>query len=233
MNLSFSLFRLQSLDTQHLKITQRLASIEATLAADETVQAKLLAKNQAEETQKNFQSKLNDLNNQTATKKLKLELTQAQLFGGKIRNPKELQDLQAESEALRRVIVKLEDDQLESMIALESAQKDLETADGEYRRCIDQKTSENSLLMGEKKRLESELPQLTSQRQALVSTLPADVIAQYQALFKSKGGKAVAEIIEESCSACGVSISPGDIQAARSPATLVRCKTCGRFLYKS
>ncbi|MFZ3071523.1 MAG: C4-type zinc ribbon domain-containing protein [Anaerolineaceae bacterium] len=233
MNLSFSLFRLQSLDTQRMQITKRLAGIEATLAADEAVRARLMAKNQTEEAKKQAQSSLNDLANQSATKRLKLELTQAQLFGGKIRNPKELQDLQAESEALKRTIAKLEDEQLDAMLTLESAQKDWQDAESEYQRCLDQKASDNSLLLGEKSRLETELPKLESQRQALVSTLPAEIIQQYQSLLKSKGGRALVEIVDECCEGCGVSIPPGDIQAARSSSKLIRCKNCGRFLYKA
>ena len=44
MNLSFSLYRLQTIDTQRQKITQRIAQIEAELAADEAIQACLKVK---------------------------------------------------------------------------------------------------------------------------------------------------------------------------------------------
>ena len=49
MNLSFSLYRLQTLDTQRQKINKRLAQIEAALNADEEVRLKLQEKTQAEE----------------------------------------------------------------------------------------------------------------------------------------------------------------------------------------
>ncbi len=233
MNLSFSLYRLQMLDTQRLKIKRRLAAITETLAADESVRAKLELKTQAEQSLRKVQSDLNESNNQVASKKMKLELTQSQLFGGKVRNPKELQDLQAESEALRKTIAKMEDDLLDVMIRQESAQKSLQEAEKEYSRILDQKASENALLSGEKHNLELEKPRLDAQRQSLVAALPLDIAAEYQNLFRSKGGKAVSEIVDDACSACGASISPGDIQAARSPSTLVKCRTCGRYLYKS
>ena len=102
MNLSFSLYRLQKIDTQRQKITQRIAQIEAELAADEAIQACLRAKEQAEQELKQTQSKLRDVTQQVATKRMKLELNQNQLFGGKIRNPKDLQDLQAEADFLDR-----------------------------------------------------------------------------------------------------------------------------------
>jgi len=94
MNLSFSLYRLQVLDTQRQKINQRLTQIDAILAADETIKASLKAKSEAEQAVKEIQSYLKDLGIQAATKRMKLELNQNQLFGGKVRNPKDLQDLQ-------------------------------------------------------------------------------------------------------------------------------------------
>ena len=58
MNLSFSLYRLQKIDTQRQKIIQRIAQIEAELAADEAIQACLKAKEQAEHELKQTHSKL-------------------------------------------------------------------------------------------------------------------------------------------------------------------------------
>jgi hypothetical protein len=109
MNLSFSLYRLQTIDTQRQKITQRIAQIEAELAADEAIQACLKVKEQAEKKLKQAQSKLRDVAQQVAAKRMKLELNQNQLFGGKIRNPKDLQDLQSEADFLGKSIQELED----------------------------------------------------------------------------------------------------------------------------
>jgi predicted nucleic acid-binding Zn-ribbon protein len=89
------------------------------------------------------------------------------------------------------------------------------------------------LLLGEKHQLENDLVGLNAQREALVQTLPADVLSQYESLLKTKAGKAVAMIVEDTCEACGMTISPVDMQAARSPNILAYCKTCGRILYKA
>jgi len=107
MNLSFSLYRLQVLDTQRQKINQRLTQIDAILAADETIKASLKAKSEAEQAVKEIQSYLKDLGIQAATKRMKLELNQNQLFGGKVRNPKDLQDLQKEADFLKNQSKKL------------------------------------------------------------------------------------------------------------------------------
>jgi predicted nucleic acid-binding Zn-ribbon protein len=233
MNLAFSLYRLQTLDTQRQKISGRLTQIDATLAADEVIRACQEAKAAAEQSVRQAQSQVNDLANQSATKRIKLELNQNQLFGGKVRNPKDLQDLQAEAEFLRHTLQKLDDQQIESMLQLEAAQQVLQEAELAYQRCLSDKARESSLLLGEKHQLENELSGLDAQRQTLVQTLPADVVAHYETLLKTKAGKAVAAIIDETCEACGMTITPSDMQSARSPNVEVHCRTCGRILYKA
>jgi len=233
MNLTFSLYRLQTLDTQRQKITKRLAQIEAILNADELVQARMQEKTRAEAELSEKLKQVNQIAADTAEKRLKLELNQVQLFGGKIRNPKDLQDLQAESEALKRVLKKLEDAQFEALMAQEAAQKALTEAETNYQAAMDQKASENSILAGERGTLTDEMSKLNSQREALTQTLPAEIVTQYENLLKIKGGKAVAAIVDDGCEACGVELSPRDIQAVRSANTIIRCKTCGRILYKA
>jgi len=233
MNLPFSLFRLQTLDTQRQKITKRLAQIEAILNADELVKAKLHEKKLAEEDLAVKQSQTNKIASETSEKRLKLELNQVQLFGGKIRNPKELQDLQAESEALKRTIQKLEDAHFQALMEQEEAQKKLTESEQAYQSAVNQKATENSMLAGERGNLTAEMDNLNAQRAALTQTLPADIVSQYESLLRTKGGKAVAAIVDDGCEACGVELSPRDMQAVRSANTLLRCKTCGRILYKA
>ncbi|MEL7646024.1 MAG: C4-type zinc ribbon domain-containing protein [Anaerolineaceae bacterium] len=233
MNFTFSLYRLQTLDTQRQKITKRLAQIDAILNADEAVRARLQEKTQAEASLAAAQQNVSRIAGETSEKRLKLELNQVQLFGGKIRNPKELQDLQAESEALRRFIQKLEEAHFEALMTQENAQKALVEAEAAYQSAVNQKAAENSLLAGERGNLLAEMSNLNSQREALTQTLPAEIVAQYESLLKTKAGRAVAAIIDDGCEACGVELSPRDVQAVRSSTTLMRCKTCGRILYKA
>ena len=53
---------------------------------------------------------------------IKIEQNQSRLYSGKVTNPKELQDLQAEAEAFKRQLSLHENRQLEKMMALEERQ---------------------------------------------------------------------------------------------------------------
>jgi len=233
MNTAFTLFRLQTQDTLRMRMNARLKEIDRIIAADKEV---ILANEhfaEAQSANKSAETVVKDLMAQVKEKKLKRELTQANLFSGKVRNPKELQDLQAETQALERTISKLEDEQLQAMMVFEETSKAVQLADGELQKVMDRKASQNSLLLGEKHKIESEIPQVDAQRQALREQLDESTFTIYRNLLKSKAGRAVTEVNDDSCGACGVTMPPADIQAAKSPNVITYCKNCGRILFKS
>jgi len=232
MNTSFTLFRLQAQDTLRMKMNTRLKEIDRIIAADKEVSRANASLVEAQKINKSAESVLKGLLEQVKEKKLKRELTQSNLFSGKIRNPKELQDLQAETQALDRTIAKLEDKQLQAMMSLEETTKAMRDAEKELQQVLDRKASQNSLLIGEKHKIETEIPQVDAQRISLREQLDEATFTVYRNLLKSKTGRAVAEVLDDTCGACGVTVPPADIQAAKSPNVIAYCKNCGRILYK-
>ena len=233
MNTSFTLFRLQTQDTLRMRMNARLKEIERIIAADREVSQANTRLTQAQEINKSAESALQGIMAQVKEKKIKRELTQANLFSGKVRNPKELQDLQAETHALDRTIAKLEEEQLQAMMSLEETTNAMRQAENELQKVLDRKSSQNSLLIGEKHKIEAEIPQVDAQRQTLREQLDEATFTIYRNLLKSKAGRAVAEVHDDTCGACGVTVPPADIQAAKSPNAIAYCKNCGRILYKS
>lgn len=167
MNTSFTLFRLQAQDTLRMKMNTRLKEIDRIIAADKEVSRANASLVEAQKINKSAESVLKGLLEQVKEKKLKRELTQSNLFSGKICNPKELQDLQAETQALDRTIAKLEDEQLQAMMSLEETTKAMRDAEKELQQVLDRKASQNSLLIGEKHKIETEIPQVDAQRISL------------------------------------------------------------------
>lgn len=233
MNVALSLYRLQVLDTQISQLSRRINEIENIVAQDDAVMKTKLDLDISISNEKKLQGELKNQIHIVEDKKIKWQLNQAQLFSGKIRNPKELQDLQSESEALKRAIAKLEDDQLEKMIEVEEAQAEIKKAELTYNQAVGNQSSRNAQLLGEKSKIETELPGLISQKESIIPTLPSDAFALYSNLLKTKAGVAVANVKEDSCDACGSTLTPGELQAVRSPSSTVRCRSCGRILYKA
>lgn len=233
MNTAFTLFRLQAQDTLRMKMNTRLKEIDRIIAADKEVSQANARLEIAQGINKSSESVLKGILEQVREKKLKRELTQSNLFSGKVRNPKELQDLQAETQALDRTIAKLEEDQLQAMMTLEETTTALRQAEADLQKVMDRKASQSSLLIGEKHKIESEIPQVDAQRKVLREQLDEPTFTVYRELLKNKAGRAVAEVNDDTCGACGVTVPPADIQAAKSPNKIAYCKNCGRILYKS
>jgi hypothetical protein len=227
----FKLFRLQQFDSQIDQANNRLRQIEA-LQRDETeVQAAQSQVDAAVEKLRLAQQALRKAESQVQALRIKIEQNQAALYGGKIRNPKELQDLQHESAALERQLGKLEDEQLEAMLQFEDQQAASREAETFLAHTQAARQAQLRALAEEQHALGGMIERLTSERSAAASTTPADEVQLYEELRKKRNGVAVAQVTDRFCSACGATLSAALLHSARSPFSLTRCDMCGRILY--
>ncbi|HJS28986.1 MAG TPA: C4-type zinc ribbon domain-containing protein [Anaerolineales bacterium] len=231
MNLAFKYFRLQQIDSQIDRARSRLEGINTRLAdRTEIDQARVELESAAGQLEAK-RGVLQFSEQETSALREKIKLSERQLYGGQIHNPKELQDLQREVESLNRHLEALEERQFEAMVSMDEAQN-LATA---RKRNLDDiqavSVERNSTLLGEKSSLESELARLDEERQAAAHSLDGVDLEAYERLRRSKKGVAVAQVVEKNCSACGSTLTAGLIQTAQSPNDITHCPTCSRILY--
>ena len=119
MSRPFQLYHLQQLDTQLDGIHARLKEIESALADDSQVSLSREKTTQVNASLQQARQNLRNAEFETQQQRIKIEQTESTLYGGKVRNPKELKDLENEAAALKRHLSVLEDRQLESMLAEE------------------------------------------------------------------------------------------------------------------
>ena len=100
MSTSLNLYRLQQIDTQLDHTGQQMAEIESLLADDSLVKEAESQRNSAQTELTKGRKLLQQAEYNVQEQKIKIQQTEAALYGGKVRNPKELQDLQHEAEAL-------------------------------------------------------------------------------------------------------------------------------------
>jgi hypothetical protein len=231
MSDTLNLYRLQKLDTQIDRIKSRLSQIDKSLSDDRRVRKAQLRLTKAEDAAKKAALTLKQIETKVSDQRIKRKTTQASLFSGKIKNPKELQDLQMESEALARYIEKLEDEQLEAMIASESADEAQKQAEKALAQAKGTAAEENAALLGEKTGLEEDLSKAQTERDAVLPGISETNLQLYQKLRKAKRGTAVAAISDGGCAICGHSLTPADIQSARTSSSPVYCPSCGRILF--
>jgi hypothetical protein len=231
MSHSFHLYQLQKIDTQLDQGAARILEIKTKIDSDRRVQDAQTLVDESLAGLKAAQAQLTKIEQETAAKRMKLEQSESSLYGGKVKIPKELQDLQHEVSSLKRVISGLEDQQLEAMMKVEEDQAKCESAGKHLVRIQGESASDHAVLAGENGMLAALMERLQIERAAIVSQVDPVFLEEYARLRKNKRGVAVATLSEDTCSACGSLITAAERQIARSPTQVSHCPSCGRFLY--
>ena len=231
MSHTFKLYRLQQIDSKLDQNRARIAEIEEALKDTSELQQAEAAAEQAEEQLEEDRKALRKAEWETQDQRQKIKKTETRLYSGKVKNPKELEDLQNESAALKRYLSVLEERQLEAMLAVDDSASEHRAAQTRLEETRAQTHIAHSRLKSEMEQLQSENERLRSERKATASTIDDKDLTKYKRLKEKRGGVAVAKVTDKSCSACGNVLSSSHLQDARSQSTLTQCDTCGRILY--
>jgi uncharacterized protein len=231
MSETLNLFRLQKLDTQIDKTKNRIEEIDQLLGDDQRVRRAQKNLEKAEKEAKHRRIELQKIEGEVEAKRIKRKTNQLSMYSGKIKNPKELQDLQMESDALKKYIAELEDKQLEAMIANEEAENTVKQAKKSLKQAEGTSVEEKAELRGEKFKLEEDLKRLLREKEAVLQSISPKSLKLYEGLRKTKRGIAVAAVSEGGCSICGQALPPGDMQTIRAGNELFFCPSCGRILF--
>jgi predicted nucleic acid-binding Zn-ribbon protein len=226
-----NLFRLQEIDLELLDSQARIEQIDLILGQDEEVRQAESLLEEREGALTEARSANSSADHAVASQRAKITQTDKALYGGSVTNPKELQDLQMESESLHRYLETLEDRYLEAMVSLEQA----ENAHLEATEALDvlqqRKARQHSQLTTEKEDLIGNIARLDEERQAATVDVTDEDYALYDDLRGRLGGKAMALLSDGVCSACGVELARSKQQEVSSGSELIRCSQCSRILY--
>ena len=233
MNIGFKLFQLQEIDTDLDNAQLRINEINGLIKNDTSI---INAQNYLEKSKKQLvvdNNELNTISDDIKNKKNKISLSEANLYNGSVKNPKELQDLQMEISSIKKTIRKLEDVLLEVMIRVDQSEKFLEIQKKEFNNANSNFATQSSLLQGEKNTLIEKIQGLNSKRRIMVTQINQDNQNRYETLRKIKNGLAIAKLHDDACGACGAGLTAGQRQEARSASKLFICPSCGRVIYGS
>src|SRR5688572_10945181 len=160
MSAALGLYRLQQVDSQIDQIQARLKTIQQTLENDIELRSANERFISAEERHKESEHLLKLSEADVEKQCLKIEQTESSLYGGKVHNPKELQDLQKDVASLKRHLETLEERQLEAMIAAETAENDLQRAKASLEQMQANRKEQNKDLAQESEVLRKHLARL-------------------------------------------------------------------------
>ena len=231
MGQSQILFQLQKMDTALDTAEKRIREIN-TILQDRSELTR--AENVHHDQESAFSKKSSILKNaehEVSLQNTKLEQNQKKLYSGAITNPKELEDLQLESQSLIKYLHVLEEKQLEAMLEYDQSKAELDSAAARLAEVSRNLEDTHNKLSEELNRLKDEISDLTLERARFVENEDIPDLSLYQSLRKSSGGIAVALMNESSCLSCGASIPSAIEQEAKSPTKLSFCPTCKRILH--
>jgi predicted nucleic acid-binding Zn-ribbon protein len=225
------LYMLQRIDTQLARKKRRYRQVQEHLDQSEGLQAARVALEAAEAELSKWRAKLRDCELEAGGVAAKLEETQQLLYGGTVTNPKELSDLQRESEYLKRRQDALEERQLEEMMTVEQLTSKAAIANEEHIVVEAAWRSENAELHAEYDTLRQDMAKLLSQRKTVVKHISAKDLDEYDALRRLRKGVAVVAVKDDTCQVCHVQVPHHDMQVATNTDQIAYCSGCERILY--
>ena len=224
------LYRLQLVDSEIAQKKRRLAEV----VHQQRETGDLLAARQrfahATDEVAQWTARQTDLNLELGAVNEKAKRSNQRLYSGKVTNPKELEDLQHEVEALGRRRASLEDEILETMIMLEDGQAELAAAKKALAEIETDWQKKQASLQEEQGELALSLHELLTARKKQEERIDAALLAKYETIRARKNGVAVAELVNGTCMGCHVGMSAQRAKQVER-GEIVTCGGCGRILY--
>lgn len=163
----------------------------------------------------------------------KVKKFEKDLYGGKVVNPREVENINKEIAMLKKQrgesdvrILELWELTPPAKAQAEAAEKAVEALKGELREF-------QKGVLAQKTKLEADFKAYSSQRGAAAAAAPPALIARYDAIRNRYGGIGMSRISKKStCEQCGTSLPTKVVEDVKED-KLVTCEECHRILYYS
>jgi predicted nucleic acid-binding Zn-ribbon protein len=225
------LFQLQQVDLEVDRLTAELQSVTQTLQGNanlKRLRAEYKAAQQQLQTglqaQKEAEWALEDINN-------RLKVQEERLFSGGVNNTKELQSLQNEVQRLRGQQSHQEEVTLEVLDVAETLQEMAQRKYVALKQAEEAWETEAASLVVRRDQLEIKQQELQKKRKELASGFEQEILLRYDTLRRTKQGRAISKVEQNSCQWCRVILTPSELQHVRISQELQACTNCGRILY--
>jgi len=229
--LTSQLYQLQRVDSEWEEQSQHLALVESSLGESGDLIRAREAVDETEGQLGNLRKQSRALELEVASLNDKLKANQERLYGGRVRNPKELGGLQEEATALRRRRSDLEDGQLELMIAIEGQEAELAERQARLRQIEANWREEQAAALTEKQALELSMAELAEERDGLRARIGIAGTALYDDLRRRLGSTAVVLLKRGMCQGCMVDVPTSMARAVERGEGIHYCPICNRLLH--
>jgi predicted nucleic acid-binding Zn-ribbon protein len=155
------------------------------------------------------------------------------LYGGAVKNPKELLSLKEQVESYNRKIKDMEDKTLEVMTEIEALKTSVALKTKELAAIEEEWKKEQGSLLKDKEALDAAIARLELNRNEMAAKVEAATLKLYENLRGKRQGKAVARVEQGMCQGCRIVLPMNKLQQIKTGHTLIQCGSCERILYLS
>ncbi|MEO8971020.1 MAG: C4-type zinc ribbon domain-containing protein [Ktedonobacteraceae bacterium] len=226
-----TLYQLQQIDLELDRLTTEQQALSNSLEGNSTLQ-----KARAEQTSAQQQLRASQQAQKEAEWTLedlcrRLSTHEQRLYSGTVSNPKELASLQQEAQRLRAQQSRQEDRVLEVIEITEALQETAQRKAATVQQVEETWQKENAAMILHREQLEGRKQEAQARRTVFAGGIDAALLGRYEAIRRTKQGRAVSKVEQSSCQWCRVILTPSELQRVRINNELQTCSNCGRILY--
>jgi predicted nucleic acid-binding Zn-ribbon protein len=200
-------------------------SIQAEIAALEAEEAKVGGHARA------LHAEQKDLELQQASLDDKLKRLERDLYGGKVVNAREVENINREIESIKRQKDRNDDRLLELLELVPPAQKAAKRVDVKLLDAKKRLAERRTKALEEKSTLEADFKRLTTVRPDVAKNVSPPLMARYENAKQRAHGIGMVEITKKNaCGGCGTMVPERTVQLLKED-KLATCESCHRILY--
>ena len=227
------LYELLGVDQDIDKHSQGIASVDEALADTRLLVDTRQAVGETKDTLRVQQAERREVELIVEASQAKSGEVEVKLYGGTVRNPRELEDLQAELNMLREQQKRHEETLLQALEAVDETESSLNGLETTLKEMEDSWQQEERRLLQEKSSLQEGLSQLQKRRDSMSALVSPVHLRLYDGLRSSRQGIAVVRVERGTCQGCRITLPTRVVQQARTSQEPVNCPSCSRILYAS
>jgi predicted nucleic acid-binding Zn-ribbon protein len=229
MSLAKRVFELQQVELSIQGHIKQLEEMDLRIRHNDQFEQAEAGLKVAESGRAAIEKQYKELDAEAETLRAQISQVNDKLYGGKIKNPKELVGYEQESGIFKASLAKKDDVLLDMMEKLESGKANIKKLKEVYKTAQGAWESEKTELKALVDEGKKELSELEKKRGELLSSIDKDTLAAYEGL-KGRKGQVVVKVEQGRCLGCRVALSINELQRTRGNA-IVTCGNCGRILY--
>lgn len=231
MSLAKRVFELQQVETSIQSKRKQLEEINFALNHNEVYEQAKAALDTAWDEQRAREKQYKDLDAEAEEVRVAIQHINDKLYGGKIKNPKELVGYEQEAGMFKANLSAKDDILLDLMEKIDAAKIRIRKLEGQCGAAENEWKGQKVTLVQQADQVKEELAASQKKYDEIFAAVDRATLSTYEGI-KSRKGQGVVRVEQGRCLGCRVTLSISELQRVRGN-DIVTCSNCGRILYLS